>query len=197
MLELIKDIQKALKAEAHISALSLALTIPDICGEIAFPEIKKVSERYKKWYDKYIPFPKDFTLKFDGLKCYKLRCALLHSGNTKGIPVHEFELCINRPGDRCALPGGTVFSTRWENNDESTKKELIRIDIYQLCVWLTDAASDYYERHEDKTLFDAHKLNILDMDAEREALGLNITNEKFDRCMQEAFKKIGELSNAK
>lgn len=39
---LIAEIQDNLKRKNYLSALSLALTLPDICGKIAFPEMKKM-----------------------------------------------------------------------------------------------------------------------------------------------------------
>jgi hypothetical protein len=43
-----------LKAEAYLSALALTLTLPDICGKAAYPEIKTAGDRYRKWYDEQI-----------------------------------------------------------------------------------------------------------------------------------------------
>lgn len=48
MLEKVKDVKLALKGGAYQSALALALTLPDICGQIEYPNEKSVGERYKK-----------------------------------------------------------------------------------------------------------------------------------------------------
>ena len=47
--KLVEDINKALDNEAYFSALSLALTLPDICGKAEFPETKS-GRRYIDWY---------------------------------------------------------------------------------------------------------------------------------------------------
>lgn len=51
MLQLIDDVNKALDAESYYSALTLALTLPDICGKAEYPQEKSTAKRYKDWYD--------------------------------------------------------------------------------------------------------------------------------------------------
>ena len=53
MLDKIFDIKRALESGAYLSALALTLTLPDICGKAAFPDLK-IGERYRKWYDENI-----------------------------------------------------------------------------------------------------------------------------------------------
>ena len=83
------------------SALALALTLPDICGGIAFPEIVKryrdgravldrnqrptrdVGNQYIRWFDTYAaPFFKvsaqDISPYICGERCWQLRCEYLH-----------------------------------------------------------------------------------------------------------------------
>jgi len=50
---LIEEINKALEYELYFSALSLALTLPDICGKVEYPN-KGSTSRYQLWYDEYI-----------------------------------------------------------------------------------------------------------------------------------------------
>lgn len=42
------DAVKAYQGDAFLSAISLALTIPDICGERSYPD-ESVGSRYEKW----------------------------------------------------------------------------------------------------------------------------------------------------
>ena len=49
----IDEINRALSYDLYFSALSLALTLPDICGKAEYPD-KKSTSRYKLWYDEYI-----------------------------------------------------------------------------------------------------------------------------------------------
>ena len=62
VLRLVQDIRKALDNTLYFVALNSALTLPDICGKVAFPE-KRNKERCILWYDeeigKYEKNPKD------------------------------------------------------------------------------------------------------------------------------------------
>lgn len=64
MLQLIDDVNKALDAECYYSALTLALTSPDICGKAEFPK-KNNTNRYKNWYNEHIG-------KYE--KCHREQC---------------------------------------------------------------------------------------------------------------------------
>ena len=46
LLEIIKEIEKALDNEMFLSALALTLTLPDICGKAEYPELGNKPERY-------------------------------------------------------------------------------------------------------------------------------------------------------
>ena len=80
-------IKKSIESENWYAALTLALTIPDICGRLSYPELKKKSqERYVKWFDKYMLHNYESSFHGEGFTfmsggdCYALRCALLHEG---------------------------------------------------------------------------------------------------------------------
>ena len=50
---IVDDINKALENNAYFAALSLALTLPDVCGKAEYPN-DGTGKRYKKWYDEYV-----------------------------------------------------------------------------------------------------------------------------------------------
>lgn len=99
------DVVKAYQSDAFLSAISLALTIPDICGERLYPD-DKVGPRYEKWFDEYVapfypdkrascdageagtPFGSSARVEaasrcyyFSGSDCHQLRCVYLHEGS--------------------------------------------------------------------------------------------------------------------
>ena len=80
--QLVNEINGLLRDGYPYSALGIALTLPDICGNIAYPNTK-VADHYKKWYCEYVNPISALKFKdgFDEEICYKLRCAYLHSGN--------------------------------------------------------------------------------------------------------------------
>lgn len=91
--QLTKAIELALDNKNWHAALTVALTLPDICGKLESPQQASVKIRYSNWYDKYFKhgvfekLPEDIR-KFvsekdsflNGKDCYLLRCAYLHSG---------------------------------------------------------------------------------------------------------------------
>lgn len=112
------------------SALALALTLPDICGGIAFPEIVKryrdgravldrnqrptrdVGNQYIRWFDTYAaPFFKvsaqDISPYICGERCWQLRCEYLHQNkgfaNTDDNTSIRFHLGVNCGTSVCQL----------------------------------------------------------------------------------------------
>ncbi|UYZ85346.1 hypothetical protein MTZ49_07305 [Entomomonas sp. E2T0] len=173
MLKKIEDIKKALEAKAYLSALALTLTLPDICGKIAYPNDKN-GERYIKWFNENLTkydYPKEFDekLKFDGKKCWKLRCAFLHEGSINGIPdIDKFELSISKSFN--GLYGASKYSI---NGNEENPSYAIRLDIAQICFRIYSCAEAFYDKHEDKSVFEDQNITIIDIDAEANKIQRN------------------------
>jgi len=79
------SIEKSLENENWYAALSLALTLPDICANVSSPATgSKV--RYVSWFNQYmlskytrqVGADKSEHVFLCGEDCYALRCALLH-----------------------------------------------------------------------------------------------------------------------
>lgn len=51
--KLIEEIDNALSHDLYFAALSLALTLPDICGRTEHPTAN-VTARYISWYNEYM-----------------------------------------------------------------------------------------------------------------------------------------------
>lgn len=82
------DMRKAYDAGAVLSALSLALCIPDICGKQLYPNARGSKDRYCKWFDQYVvqrysPTNSHGDEYFNGRNCYQLRCSFLHEGTNR------------------------------------------------------------------------------------------------------------------
>lgn len=86
MRHLIDATRQAVGQENWYAALSLALTMPDICGLIAFPALKgKSKQRVVDWFDKYLAeqYRAGFMRSIQSMAggdFYALRCAYLHQG---------------------------------------------------------------------------------------------------------------------
>ena len=51
--QIVKEINTCLENECFLSALGMALTLPDICGKAEYPT-DGVTKRYIKWTNEYI-----------------------------------------------------------------------------------------------------------------------------------------------
>ena len=79
------SIERSIATENWYAAISLALTLPDICGWLEDPS-KGSKQRYTEWFDKYLLqkykgnfFGPDFAFLTSG-DCYAIRCSFLHEG---------------------------------------------------------------------------------------------------------------------
>ena len=82
----IQSIENSVKSENWYSALTLALTIPDICGRLYNPSSGS-RKRFEEWFNEYMlhhytsPFHGEGFTFLSGADCYALRCAFLHEGS--------------------------------------------------------------------------------------------------------------------
>lgn len=167
---IVKEINICLENDCYISALGMALTLPDICGKAKYPQWKKqnVGLRYKKWYDEYIgfreipsgPHSEDFSY-LSGEVVYSLRNCLLHQGTPnidnnkiteKRCKMDYFILVINKDEH--------IISSEFALNHDGARSDCgMKADLYSLCGKLTRAASDYY--HNNKELFDFFQYQLI------------------------------------
>lgn len=152
------DVVKAFRAEAFLSAISLALTIPDICGKRLYPHEKKPGSRYVKWFDEYVAsnYPGSCVpgkessgpYCFSGSDCYQLRCVYLHEGSNaphpdnidKGRTVYnviQFRVGgCNHIGYLDEFPSGKVFRQ-------------VDLDLLQFIENLQDGVDAFLEDHPE------------------------------------------------
>jgi len=144
---LIEETNKCLANGSHIAALIVALTIPDICGKILYPN-DSIGQRYKKWFDLYIgdyeqsPLdkdkPKEEQLSYmNGEVFYKIRCAMLHEGSddiAKNVHVDELNLIFGRSA-RLETISTEQRTDYLSNGSTITYSKVVKwdINVYQLC----------------------------------------------------------------
>ena len=171
--ELIKEINQCLDNGCVMAGLSLALTLPDICGKAIYPKLKP-SERYIKWFDEYIgQYEHDDENKrlgmpyLSGELVYSLRNSILHQGNPnidcKKFGIIYFELLYRQ------IPGGSVIAGSSEaeivkdknGNDKAINKKFT-VNVRDLCWKICSLAEFCYS--EDKDKFDFFNYNLVDID---------------------------------
>lgn len=185
MLDKINDINVALSNKSYLSALALSLTLPDICGEIAYPHFKhkngkrNVGKQYATWFDNWANqyfadntgWTKDYTKAknpyFTGEMCYSLRCSFLHDGNSdiKNWGNKEDEDFYYSYEFELAIGGADSFGLSWTNpSSKIMKTKTVRVNIDKLCESICLAAENYY-REKDPSLFKDHKINFIDFNS--------------------------------
>ena len=156
----ISEIRRALNLELYNCALATALTLPDICGKVEFPN-EYSRERYTKWFDKYVrdqftavatKLPEELEVKYQWLRadeCYALRCAVLHSGDYKPEKVELSKIYLH------------AHKREWENYSHIIRdSKYIDAVVIDLCEKLCLAAEEYYNSVEDKNRFDLDEVRI-------------------------------------
>lgn len=175
----VEEVEQNIEAGRWQSALALALTLPDICGGIAFPEVVKryrdgrvmldrqnnptrdVGSQYIRWFDTYAGEFFKLTPNSDspyicGERCWQLRCEYLHQN--KGFVNEEteqglrFHLGVNCGTSVCAMTGLELPADPMD----------IRIDIRQFCLRMCRAARSYYEAVHREKDFSLYHTPVLD-----------------------------------
>ena len=159
---IIEEIQKSLKQENYLDALTMALTLPDICGKADEPSLG-TGARYKKWYKDNVVLhektsdPHEADMPYCGADMpylseeviYQLRNSMLHQGNpnvdAKSIreeqcKIDEFILFVDEPYDS----GLSVVS--YEKELKITNRKL-EVNLVLTCNRICNAAKEYYERN--------------------------------------------------
>ena len=103
---LIDEIYVSMNNNCFLTALTTALSIPDICGKAEYSNLKP-AERYVKWFDKFIgdyeksPSSTDEQPYMNGELIYSLRNNTLHEAtyniDQKKNDIQEFNLLIQNP----------------------------------------------------------------------------------------------------
>jgi len=175
---LIDDVSKALDAEAYMAALSLVLTLPDICAKAEYGDSLKNKERYIKWFDEYIGQYEKAPIKegevempyLSGEVVYQLRCSVLHQGNpnidsdkikNEACKIDFFTIVVEKkkPFD---IYGDSASITTMMNPKGSKPVRSYRVNVRRLCLIITSVTKGYYEKNKDKFTFFSY--DILDWD---------------------------------
>lgn len=175
----IEEIECNIKDSRWQSALALALTLPDICGGIAYPEIVKryrdgrirydrqnnpardVGAQYITWFNEYAaPFfkmmPDDDSPYISGERSWQLRCEYLHQNkgfaNTDDDNEIRFHLGVNCGTSIC----------QFEIIEDFDPAKDIRIDIEQFCLRMCRAARSFYDEMHLEKDFSIYNTPVLD-----------------------------------
>ena len=154
--QIVQEINTALEHDCYLIALASALILPDICGQVEYPN-ESTTSRYKKWYSKYIgqyeryeecdepgeeaPYPSADIV-------YNLRNSLLHCGNPNVDQTKrnltDFHLIVTKDSFFGSISSKNLYGT----------ERTLDIGIRNLCMKLCVTAQLFYQENKDKFHFD-------------------------------------------
>ena len=157
---IIREIREAQSRGLYLSALALALTLPDTCGKAEYPHEKYTGNRYKDWCKNYVitdrcdsPYGCDMPYLNEDV-IYNLRNSLLHQStpNVEQTKIKEercrvdkFELIISDTN----TANGDLSMVAYGKDMRIVRRELT-IYISHLCYILCTAAEQYYKNNQEK-----------------------------------------------
>lgn len=185
---IINEIKENLIMDCYLGALALSLIIPDICGQIEFPQFKKkngqrlIGKQYETWFNKWIgQYEKNLNNRdgmpyMSGELIYALRCSFLHAGNDdvsdeyKDFTLNNFILKMEEKNEFDTYIDSACIIT----DNDGEKYSYIRLDVRNICNKIVMAAEKFIEENEwdDNQL---PKLAIIDWDK---------TTKKFNKLMK-------------
>lgn len=166
----ISEIERCLEERCYFAALTLSLTLPDICGLAEYPELKgKVGQRYIQWYDQYVgayeksdsPYSADMPY-LSGEVVYNLRNSFLHSGNPNIVrskvkeercQIDQFKLILDDSllGDTSCVSYGAEMQIR---------ERRYEVNVRMFCMKLYKTAKGYYLQNKEKFDFFEYSLSV-------------------------------------
>ncbi len=171
--ELIREINYCLDNNCCLAGLSLALTLPDICGKAMYPSLKP-SDRYIKWFDEYIGQyehnEEDIRVGMpylSGELVYSLRNSILHQGNPnidgKKFGIIYFELLYQQyEGSFVISDSSESEIIKDENRNDKAISKKFTVNVRNLCSKLCRFAEVCYKA--DRNKFNFFNYNLVNMD---------------------------------
>ena len=175
---IIDEINVCLNSNCFLVALNMALTLPDICGKAEYPEIEKNSDRYCKWYNKYILkyeknkiLPNNFYL--NGEVVWSLRNNTLHQATfnfaENKIEFEDYELFIQSPNHSVLIGNCSVLELRDEDEKNGLNKKnshvikrFLSVSVLDLIYKICACAKKYYNDNKEKFNFLKNKIVLVD-----------------------------------
>ena len=163
MIRRIEEIRKCLDQELYEAALALALTLPDICGQIEYPNTS-TGERYRDWIKAFVDDTVFYDPRFEVLKkigivnpnqtfepltaadIYKLRCHFLHCGDDdiESSRIDKFQLV--KPGTLGTDTNGKDYGYRYGSREERGQQiHFAELNIKYICEMFCMFAEKYYD----------------------------------------------------
>ena len=142
-LELIlRDVERALDAQLWYAALSVSLSLPDVCSLLERPANEGWSKgwKYAAWFDHNL---KQYLPLFTGDDCYKLRGGVLHKGQLRKDDARWDHIAFTTPESDMRL-----HLTLSENNSGVEESALI-LDVEMFCSDMMRAVRRWFDESSE------------------------------------------------
>lgn len=137
---LLSEINQAARSGMALLAVTMTMTLPDICSSLATEDGWTTRDLYKKWCEENLPEEEFGVLTPDDL--YSFRCGVLHKGRF-GDLQHNVDRVI------FALPGRFTFTN-------CTLNDAYFYSVTIFCRNFTDAVAKWFEKHRDDPVVKAN-----------------------------------------
>lgn len=130
-----ESLRSSVRNRDWYTALTSALTLPDVCGRLATPE-KKSSVRYPAWFQQWLAPAYTFEMSrgvrcfLSGDDCYALRCSYLHEGGSD-ISGQAAQKALDNFHFVSPIPGSVVHKNLIDNTLQ------LQVDLF--CLEMADA----------------------------------------------------------
>lgn len=168
---IIEEIELSIENNCYMSALAMALLLPDICGKAEYPDLKP-RDRYIKWFDDFVlpidPFHNmrsADTISMNRELIYSLRCSVMHEGNPsvdeKKLELNYFELIWNKEKNGNNMGITERFEGKYDN-DENGNDILVEkkysLNIRYIIESIKEGTLLYYKNNQEKFNFFNYKI---------------------------------------
>ncbi|WP_166264721.1 hypothetical protein [Marinobacter caseinilyticus] len=137
-----ESIRRSIEAENWNAALFMSLTMPDLCGAIAYPGTEHSGPRYKRWFDENLAdvnktiIGGEEVVFLTASDCWALRCSLLHAG-TADISEQRAQEVLNK----------FEFTTMGMHRIRTER--ILTLNVAMFCKEVCDAVEAWYETCKD------------------------------------------------
>jgi hypothetical protein len=126
---ILSDIQSCLNNGMYYAAITVALTLPEVCAALEASNGRGSSEKYKTWYNTYLA---DLYPLISDDFCYSLRCSVVHQGKFGRLGEQYSRILFTIPDGR-----GIVFHKGIIN-------DALNLDAITFCRDIMDGAKRWY-----------------------------------------------------
>ncbi|MDI7862550.1 hypothetical protein MRS76_11315 [Rhizobiaceae bacterium n13] len=128
---LLNEIKLAASHGMPFLAITMTLTLPDLCVSLSAKDGRTSAEEYKKWCTSYLPEDKFKYLTVDDI--YSMRCGVIHNG---------------RFGDLKHNVGRIIFTLPPTNMQACISNDAYLYNVVEFCGYFADAVYRWHEANK-------------------------------------------------